>query len=251
MTHTVVIADDHELVRDGLRDLLSAQSELEVVGEAGTGEEAVRLCGDLRPDVVVMDLQMPGIGGVEATRRIRELSPNSAVLVLTMFEDDTSVVAALRAGARGYVLKGAERQDIVRAVQSVARGDALFGGAVANLLLDRAAATAETETSAVSGLTEREREVLTLLADGLPNAAIARRLFLSQNTVRNHLSNVFAKLGVSSRSEAIIVARSGWVGRQPSGGRWLRARTLAPSAAARCEHPQHVSGEELDGASRR
>lgn len=205
--HTVVVVDDHALVRDGLRAALDGRPTLSVVGEAASGEEAIDRCAALRPDVVVMDLHLPGMTGAEATRRILDAGTCGAVLVLTMFEDDESILGAIRAGARGYVLKGAAREEIARAVESVADGEALFGAAVADRLLGVLNDAATVEDRLLADLTERERDVLELLAVGLPNQEIARRLFLSSNTVRNHLSNVFAKLHVSTRAEAMLVAQ--------------------------------------------
>ena len=194
--------------------LLDAQTRLQVVGEAGSGEEALSCCDELRPDVVVMDLHLPGMSGVEATRRLLEEGRAGAVVVLTMFEDDESLVGALRAGARGYVLKGAAREEIARAVETVAAGDALFGGSVADRVMSLATEGPNRPTGPLAELTDRERDVLELLAVGLPNAEIARRLFLSSNTVRNHLSNVFAKLNVSSRAEAMLAAQQAGLGRR-------------------------------------
>lgn len=203
----VVIVDDHQLVRDGLRTALEGRKTLEVVGEAASGQEAIDRCNTLRPDIVVMDLHLPGIGGAEATRRIIAAGTAGAVLALTMFEDDESLTDALRAGARGYLLKGAAREDIARAVESVADGNLLFDAAVADRLLDAMRESATIDKGLLTELTERERDVLELLAAGLPNSEIARRLFLSTNTVRNHVSNLFAKLHVSSRAEAMLIAR--------------------------------------------
>lgn len=203
----VVIVDDHELVRDGLRTALEGRDTLEVVGEAASGQEAIDRCTTLRPDIVVMDLHLPGMGGAEATRNIIAAGTAGAVLVLTMFEDDDSLTDALRAGARGYLLKGAAREEIARAVESVADGNLLFDAAVADRLLGAMRESATIDKGLLTELTERERDVLELLAAGLPNSEIARRLFLSTNTVRNHVSNLFAKLHVSSRAEAMLVAR--------------------------------------------
>lgn len=212
--HTVLIVDDHTLVRDGLRSVLDGRPTLAVVGEADCGEDAITRCAQLRPDVVVMDLHLPGTSGTEATQKILTAGTAGAVLVLTMFEDDESLVAALRAGARGYVLKGAAREEIARAVECVAAGEAVFGSAVAGRILALASDPPRTQPGPLGELTDRERDVLELLAVGLPNAEIARRLFLSANTVRNHLSNVFAKLHVTSRAEAMLVAQRAGLGSQ-------------------------------------
>jgi len=213
MTLRIVVADDHTVVQAGLRALLSAVDGYELVGMAGTGKEAVRAAVTLHPDVVVMDIQMPGMTGIEATREIARVAPDVAVLMLTMFEDDESVFAAMRAGALGYILKGAPPDDMIRAIASVAAGEALFGAGVARRALaylnrPRSDATAFPE------LTGREREVLGLIAGGLPNAAIAARLGLAANTVSNHISSIFAKLRVASRAEAIVKARSAGLGDQ-------------------------------------
>jgi DNA-binding NarL/FixJ family response regulator len=208
----VVIADDHPLVRSGLRTILAAASGIEVVGEAGTGAEAVAVAQSLTPDVVVMDLQMPDTDGIEATRRIVSALPDTAVLVLTMFEDDTSVFSAMRAGARGYLLKGAEQEEIVRAIQAAANGEAIFGPAVAHRLIDYFAQPRPAAASPFPELTGREREVLDLIAAGQSNGAIGRTLVISPKTVANHVSNIFAKLQVADRSEAIVVAREAGFG---------------------------------------
>ncbi|CUS03310.2 Two component transcriptional regulator, LuxR family [Candidatus Promineifilum breve] len=208
----VFIADDHRLFRDGLRALLLAAG-VEVVGEAATGEEAAALVERLQPDVVLMDIQMPGLNGIEATRRITAASPHVGVIIVTMFEDDDSVFAAMRAGARGYVLKGAGQEEVVRTIRAVAGGEALFGPAIAARLMaffngPRPTAPAE----AFPELTAREREVLDLLAAGHNNEAIAARLVVSRKTVRNHVSNIFSKLQVAGRAEAIIRAREAGMG---------------------------------------
>lgn len=207
----IVIADDHAVVQAGLRALLSAVDGYELVGVAGTGNEAVRAAVTLRPDVVVMDIQMPGMTGIEATREISRVAPDVAVLMLTMFEDDESVFAAMRAGALGYVLKGAAPGDMIRAIAAVAAGEAIFGTGVARRALTYLTAPRTGET-AFPELTPREREVLGLIASGLPNSAIAVRLGLAPNTVSNHISNSFAKLQVASRAEAIVRARSAGLG---------------------------------------
>jgi len=204
----VLIADDHPLFRDGLRTLLSAMPETEVVGEVATGEEAITQATTLQPDVILMDLHMPGLNGIEATRAILHTSPHIGILVLTMFEDDDSVFAAMRAGARGYLLKGADQVEIARALTVVSHGEAIFSPTIANRLTHYFATLGKISLpQAFPELTEREREVLVLIAQGCNNAEIAGRLVLSQKTVRNHVSNIFSKLQVADRAQAIIRAR--------------------------------------------
>jgi DNA-binding NarL/FixJ family response regulator len=211
MTLRIVVADDHSVVREGLRALLSAVEGYELVGTAATGAEAVKAAVTLRPDVLVMDIQMPDMTGIEATREIRRVAPTVAVLMLTMFDDDESVFAAMRAGALGYVLKGAAPESMIRAIAVVAGGEAIFGAGVATRALSYFS-TARADPTVFPELTPREREVLTLIASGLSNAAIASRLGLAANTVGNHISNIFAKLQVASRAEAIVRARSAGLG---------------------------------------
>ena len=209
----LLIADDHPLFRKGIRALLAARSEFEVVGEAATGSEAVALAEALQPDLVLMDLQMPGGSGISATREITTTSPNIRVLVVTLFEDDDSVFTALRAGARGYVLKDAEEEDIVRAIRAVGSGDAIFSPAVATRVMAFFAASgASAPPQVFPELTDREREILGLIAQGRPNAAIAGHLALSPKTVANYVSSVFAKLQVADRAEAIVRARQAGLG---------------------------------------
>ena len=204
----VLIADDHPVFVDGLRTLLAVTGEFEIVGEVATGTEAVQACVELHPDVAIIDLQMPELNGIEATRGIASAAPGVGVLVLTMFEDDESVFAAMRAGARGYLLKGSRQAEIVRAVHVVAGGEAIFGPTVAQRII----AYFKTERPAGSPgafpeLTDREREVLELLAQGESNLTIAQRLVLSPKTVRNYVSNVFGKLQVADRAQAVVRAR--------------------------------------------
>jgi len=213
---TVLIADDHPLVLSGLRALLETLDGIEVVGEAVDGREAVRVAMSLRPDVAVMDLQMPELDGVEATRQIAERLPGTAVLVLTMHDDDASVFAAIRAGARGYLLKGAGQEDVARAIAAVSRGEAIFGPAVAGRLLQFFAASPASASLPFPQLTAREREILDLMAGGLTNAEIGQRLFLSSKTVSNNVSVIFDKLQVAGRPKAIVQARNAGLGR--SGG---------------------------------
>jgi DNA-binding NarL/FixJ family response regulator len=207
----VLVADDHPLFRDGLRGLLSSVDDIDLLGEATTGEEAVALALELQPDVVVMDVQMPETNGIEATRRITADSPHVGVLVLTMFEDDDSVFAAMRAGARGYLLKGAAQDEILRAVRAVASGEAIFGPTVALRLMEFFASS-DRPPEVFPDLTEREREILEHVARGRSNLEIARQLFLSQKTVRNHVSNIFTKLHVADRAQAIVRAREAGLG---------------------------------------
>jgi DNA-binding NarL/FixJ family response regulator len=209
----ILIADDHLLFRDGLRALLAAAPDTELIGEAATGIEAVALASDLQPDVVVMDLQMPELNGIEATRRIVQVSPHVGVLVVTMFEDDGSVFAAMRAGARGYLLKGAKYDEMLRAIRAVGGGEAIFSPAIAARLMDYFTAfRPPTVPQAFPELSEREREILDLIAQGQKNADIADRLFLSPKTVRNHVSNILSKLQVADRTEAILRAREAGLG---------------------------------------
>jgi DNA-binding NarL/FixJ family response regulator len=210
----VLIADDHPHFRKGLRALLSSATDLEVVAEAGDGERAISLATDLQPDVIIMDLHMPGVGGIEATRRILRSSPHISVLVLSMFEDDDSIFAALQAGARGYLLKGALKAEILWAIRSVTSGEAIFGPIIAKRLINyfaipRPSASAD----AFPELTEREHEILALVAQHQTNPEIARRLQLSPKTIRNHVSKVFTKLQVADRAQAIIRAREAGLGR--------------------------------------
>lgn len=209
----VMIADDHPVFRHGLRSLLSALPDIAVVGEAADGEDAVRLAAELDPDVVVMDLKMPGLDGVEATRRIVRRAPGAGVLVVTMFEDDDSVFAAMRAGARGYLVKGADSPDVVRAITAVARGEAIFGPSIATRVLGYLTRPLSSQDERIfPELTAREREVLSLIAGGQGNNAIAARLALSPKTVRNNVSSIFAKLQVADRAEAIVRARRAGLG---------------------------------------
>ena len=215
----VLIADDHPMFRHGMRALLDSVPDVEVVGEAGTGDDAIALAEASSPDVILMDIKMPGINGLEATRRIVQASPGAGVLVLTMLEEDDAVFAAMRAGARGYLVKGADQGEVLRAIRAVASGEAIFGQAIARRLVHffsgpRDAAAAR----AFPDLTDREREILVLIAEGRSNTQIAQRLLVSEKTVRNHISNVFSKLQVAHRAEAIVRAREAGLGREDGAG---------------------------------
>ena len=204
----VLLADDHPLFRDGLRGMLEAAGDFDVLGEATTGEEAVALAGTLRPDVVLMDIKMPGINGIEATRRTIEADPDIRILMLTMLEDDDSLFAALRAGARGYLLKGARQDEALRAIRAVANGQAIFGPRIAQRLAQYFAVPRRTAGPvAFPELTDREREILDLIAQGRTNAEIADLLVVSLKTVRNHVSTIFSKLQVADRAQAMDMAR--------------------------------------------
>lgn len=212
----VVVADDHPVVRGGLRALLESLPAYEVVGEADDGAAAVKEVQLTRPDVVLMDVKMPGVDGLEATRRIRVAVPEVAVLMLTMFDDDETVFAAMKAGAQGYLLKGAEQAEIDRAIRAVVAGEAIFGpGVAARVLRHFADPPAAATDVPFPQLTEREREVLDLVAAGRRNAAIAEELFLSPKTVANHISSIFGKLAVTDRSAAIVRARDEGLGKTP------------------------------------
>jgi DNA-binding NarL/FixJ family response regulator len=207
----ILIAEDHPLYRKGMISLLQSIPEFEVVGEAATGEEAVARTTQLQPDVVLIDLQMPEVNGIEATRRILQESPNVRVLVVTLFEDDDSVFMALRAGARGYVLKDADEEEMVLSIRAVGRGEAIFSPAVATRVLayfSKPAALPQVFPT----LTDREREILNLIAQGHPNPSIAKQLSLSTKTVGNYVSNIFTKLQAADRAQAIIRAREAGLG---------------------------------------
>jgi len=209
----ILIADDHPLFRDGMHGLLDSVPDTEVVGEAATGDEAIALAASLQPDVILMDIKMPGINGIQATREIVHTSPHIGILVVTMLEDDDSVFAAMRAGACGYLLKGANQAEILRAIRAVANGEAIFGPSIARRLLGFFAATRRTVPPQIfQELTEREGELLALIAQGRSNEEIAEQLSLSLKTVRNHVSNIFSKLQVADRAQAVIRAREAGLG---------------------------------------
>lgn len=213
MTLRVLVVDDHPLYREGLVTAMSAMPGVDVVGQAGNGQEAVDLVDELEPDVVVMDLYMPVLNGIDATRQIIAKRPHTAILVLTMADGDDSVFAAMRAGARGYLLKGADRKEIARGLETIAADEVIFSSAIASRVL--AWFTSGPNLAPFPELTDREREVLDLLARGLTNAAIAARLVVSEKTIRNHVSNVFCKLHVTSRAEAVARARDAGLGEDP------------------------------------
>lgn len=213
----VLVADDHPAVRAGVRVLLELNADIRVIAEAATSQSAVELASELVPDVVLMDVRLPTDGGIEATRTLLQRHPEIAVLMLTMVQDDDAVFAALRAGARGYLLKEAGHEDLSRAVSAVARGELITSPAIA-LRVSRFFAgsdSGDNRVPAFPSLTQREREVLDLMAAGLNNATIARRLVVSPKTVRNHISAIFAKLQVSERGQAIVRAREAGLGRLP------------------------------------
>jgi DNA-binding NarL/FixJ family response regulator len=207
----VLVVEDHPLFRKGVVSLLETVPDVEVTGTAASGEEAVERAAELRPDLVLMDLQLPGISGIEATRAIVAADPSVRILVLSLFEDDDSVFLALRAGARGYVLKDADEEELVGAIRAVARGEAVFGEAVAGRVLAFFAAPRPVP-KVFPALTDREREILELIARGHPNPSIARKLSLSPKTVANYVSAIFAKLQVADRAEAMIRAREAGLG---------------------------------------
>lgn len=212
----ILIADDHPLFRDGLRVLLESVPDMQVIGEATTGEEALALAQSLQPDTILMDIKMPGFNGIEATRRILHTSPHIRILILTMFEDDESVFAAIRAGARGYLLKGAVQEETLRAIRAVSSGEAIFGPTIAESLMHYFGSMRIVGKSGPAQffpeLTEREYEILTLLASRKSNADIATRLVLSPKTVRNHVSNILSKLQVADRAEAMRAAWTAGLG---------------------------------------
>jgi DNA-binding NarL/FixJ family response regulator len=205
----VLVCDDHPMFRDGVRGLIAAAPDLELVGEVDTGDAAVELARVAEPDVILMDLQMPNVNGVEATRAILQTHPDITVLMLTMFDDDSSVFAAMRAGARGYVLKGAGPEELLLSIRAAAHGEAIFSAQIARRLIDYFASLRPPTMPLPTfpQLTNREREVLTLVAQGHRNADIARELFISVKTVTNHITNILTKLQVADRTQAILRAR--------------------------------------------
>jgi len=218
----ILVVDDHKLFREGLAALLNAAAETAVVGEAATGKEAIAQAAAVTPDVILMDIQMPDMNGIEAARRILAEQPNVGVIMLTMLEDDDSLFAAMRAGARGYILKGADKAEVLKTVQAVAEGQALFGAAIAARLTqffqqgsqrNTAPSTGSGETIPFPDLTDREREVLGLIARGFNNNDIAARLYISGKTVSNHISNIFNKLQVADRAQVIVIAREAGLGK--------------------------------------
>ncbi|EFH89032.1 response regulator [Ktedonobacter racemifer] len=209
----LVIADDHAFYREGVRTMLLRLPDMEVIGEAADGDETIAKAESLQPDVILMDIKMPGTNGIEATRRILHTSPHIQVLVVTMFEDDDSVFAAMRAGARGYLLKDADRDELVRAIKAVSQGEAIFSPAIAQRMIRYFSALPRTASAiAFPDLTERERQILHLIAQGESNTAIAKRFTLSLKTVQNHVSNIFSKLQVADRAQAIVRARDAGLG---------------------------------------
>ena len=213
MSIRVLLVDDHVLVRDGLAALLDGMGGFDVVGEAGTGEDALVQAQLLRPDVVLMDVRLPDVDGVEATRRIRAAVPGTAVLMLSMYDDDATVFAAMRAGAQGYLLKDAEPDDVAGGIRAVTSGQAIFGPGVAQRMLTFLSSAQPTADYPFPQLTERERLILERLAAGRRTGEIATELFLARKTVSNQLTSVFAKLGVADRAEAVAKAREGGLGK--------------------------------------
>ncbi len=209
----ILIADDHPVFRDGIRGLIEAAPDTEIIAEATTGDEAVALAAQHQPDVILMDLKMPGMNGVEATRRITQTGAPTRVLVVTMFEDDASVFTAMRVGARGYVLKDATKEELLRAIQAVGHGEAIFSPAIAaRMLAFFATPHPRIPRHVFPELTDREYDILNLLANSASNHEIARRLDLSPKTVSNYVSNIFNKLQVADRAEAILRAREAGLG---------------------------------------
>jgi len=208
----VLLAEDHVIVREGTSEFVQREPDMEVVGEAGDGEEAVKLATELQPDVVVMDIRMPKLNGVEATKRIKELYPSIAVLILTAYDYDQYIFALLEAGAAGYLLKGVRARELIDAIRAVYAGESVLHPVVARRVIERLISSSPAETKVIGPLSEREMEVLNLAAKGISNKDIAEQLFLSPRTVQVHLGNIFNKLGVASRTEAILYGlRRGWL----------------------------------------
>jgi DNA-binding NarL/FixJ family response regulator len=212
----LLIADDHKLFREGLKALFSITEDIEIIGEAEDGDGVLKKCMDLRPDIILMDINMPGLNGIQATQRILENHPQTGIIMLTMLEDDASIFNAMLAGARGYLLKGADPNEVLSVIRAVAEGQALFGPAIAMRLMNYFRELSLRSPSlhinpAFPELTERELEVLRLISQGLNNQEIAQKLVLSPKTVRNHITNIFSKLQVADRAQAIVRAREAGV----------------------------------------
>lgn len=208
----LMIADDHKLFREGIKALLAVTDDIEIIGEADDGDSALRISQDLQPDVILMDINMPGLNGIQATEKILEKEPQTRIVMLTMLEDDASVFNAMRVGARGYLLKGADPQEVLSVIRAVAEGQALFGPTIATRLMNYFKELSTKPARSPTGapfpeLTEREMEVLRLISQGLNNQEIAQKLVLSSKTVRNHITNIFSKLQVADRAQAIVRAR--------------------------------------------
>lgn len=220
MSIKVIIADDHVFYREGVRALLGNVPDIEVIGEANDGAEAIQQADMLHPNVILMDLKMPGMNGIDATRRIHELHPNIGVLVITMFDDDDSVFAAMRAGARGYLLKDADKDEVVRAIVAVERGEAIFSPAIAQRMVQyfsaSSAVSKKNQPDEFAELTERELEILDLIAQGHNNLVISNKLSLSIKTVQNYVSSILTKLQVADRAQAIVRAREAGLGKKES-----------------------------------
>lgn len=217
MTIKVLIADDHLFYREGVRTLLGTAEEIEIIGEASNGLDVVTRASELQPDIILMDLKMPGLNGIDATRQIMQKQPNAGILVITMFDDDESVFAVMRAGARGYILKDADQEELVRAITAVYSGEAIFSPAIAQRMMNYFSNVPREGKSMVNRpfpeLTERETDILEWLAQGYSNPAIANKLSLSVKTVQNNVSNILSKLQVVDRTEAIIRAREKGLGK--------------------------------------
>lgn len=216
-TIRLLIADDHDLFREGLRALISTTEDIELVGEAATGEEAITVAEEQQPDVVLMDINMPGVNGIRATRQILRANPTTGIIMVTMLKDDASVFSAMRAGARGYVLKGSQYKELLQTIRAVANGQALFGPAIATRIMsffDTQAAKFKSSFAekVFPELTPRELEVLELIAKGASNNQIAKKLVIADKTVRNHINSIFSKLQVADRAAAIIQARDAGFG---------------------------------------
>lgn len=210
----VLIVDDHPLFRKGMRALLESMEDMQVAGEAQTGQEAIDFADQLQPDIILMDLQLPGGSGLDATREIVRVSPHVQILVVTLFEDDDSIFAALRAGARGYILKDTDEGEMIRAIRAVGNGEAIFSPSIANQLMEYfSTSRTKIPEEVFPELTNREREILGLIAKGESNQDIADRLSISLKTVRNHVSNIYSKLMVADRAQAVIKAREGGLGK--------------------------------------
>ncbi|HET9588543.1 MAG TPA: response regulator transcription factor [Anaerolineales bacterium] len=213
----VLIADDHALFREGVRAILKSVPDIEIVGEAGTGQEALALASELSPGVILMDINMPDLNGVEATQRILKTHPSVGIIFVTMLEDDDSLFSAMRAGARGYVLKGADKAEMLKSIRAVAEGEALFGPAIAARLLtffhDKPPPKGKSSPTPFPDLTDREREILSCIAHGDTNTEIAEQLSISLKTVRNHVSSIFNKLQVTNRAQAAIRGRDAGLGK--------------------------------------